>query len=1178
MLCQSDFHCSGVFKQLRQNNPRIADFLSLFFCIRRSWRKSRKYKQELVGGKVNWNMKGKENYLQGSSLTVKQRVLTPSEKLKKRIEKDIIAKKYIGDIHIDDDEYEIIKSEFRAKYRQLVDSYSHKLIDLLFVVALVQIGIRFYDGKYWLHVARELGQENLPTNQQTWIGNAFLDTVSKYHLIALPSHEKVSNILMHGFVSNHYANNFFDFLFEYYRIDLERDIENNNAENMNRLIDAMVKNDNTNRTYLIVQQTSDAIKHNRRGANIRIRRLLRLIDKCFWNQSTVVNGRNRLTSLFNKWRKESENLQHEYSLICDNMKEKKGKRSFSSPYLNCDYNTAEVSLILPSQLIKIDVESEEIELKWEIIIGEEAVTIPLNNFSQVITGYKTERATFKLNRLQVLQNMSFQLFNGQQKLRTFKEIPIDCVRFFDLDGDFLNPESLPNSTVYAFSNKESTFQSKSISYIEKFDEVHLTIFEFELGDILLLPDGNILSVGNKLVEGLLQRGLAKRAYVLCDNEKIDIFRETPSIVVKMLPTRVNGTLICVNENRFRLSDMPYLDFPLNDRSGESAYILDMSQYNCETDGVYSIVIDVPNDRTDRHWKYCVLSDFRPKFEDCPYIFKSKGTIVFAENFRVTPKSYMDKNEGENSFNFNIIPNDTHIGFTTITDKNESIDICIEIPALHWKFDNAEWEIEKPNELWHSHFPTIISLQYPEDSLKLCMNEELDSEKEESRSVEYTKSKSTGQFVCDVTRFHSWFNGDHASEIVYIKLGDGKIPFIDVITKSRLISCLITGDFENNILHGTFNIIGQAEYFVDVEVNGKVLVEKQLIIDDMIVVPMQLESGTYKVSIFETENDEAGFDDSTFNLLGEYKRELINPYNLSGKTIEICHITKGEKNHKISLGCSYFVKDLSFSGPDSRCYYGKLIAEGDAGKILATIPVRVDFFDKTRLQLAFVEFIDDDEPTSFLYDNQKKIIVKNELEGLSRSVRYRRYEDIYRDGYQYIVEFVNNNSMKNFNNSDSFSQDRIAYSAPSRAISYKNYDNQWEKEKNEMDEKSIVDNEQKPASESLLCADYYKEPAKNVGQENDNVALFCLPDKQLSDISNDESCAEDFEQSTLAIKVSETGLSPLVFNCLQKAGISELRHLDGIIKKNGIKGLNNINKLNSRMKEEVVSLLREYRII
>ena len=118
-----------------------------------------------MGGKVNWNMKGKENYLPGSSLTVKQRVLTPSEKLKKRIEKDIIVKKYIGDIHIDDDEYEIIKSEFRAKYRQLVDSYSHKLIDLLFVVALVQIGIRFYDGKYWLHVARELGQENLPTNR-----------------------------------------------------------------------------------------------------------------------------------------------------------------------------------------------------------------------------------------------------------------------------------------------------------------------------------------------------------------------------------------------------------------------------------------------------------------------------------------------------------------------------------------------------------------------------------------------------------------------------------------------------------------------------------------------------------------------------------------------------------------------------------------------------------------------------------------------------------------------------------------------------------------------------------------------------------------------------------------------------------------------------------------------------
>ena len=1137
-----------------------------------------------MGDKVKRNMKGKENSQffkakgensLGSSLAIKQRVLSPVEKLHKRLEKDVIVKKYLGDIHIDNDEYEIIKSEFRAKYRQLIHSYSHKLIDLVFAVALVQIGIRFYDGKYWTHVARELGIANLPTNQQTWIGNAFLDTIINYQLIALPFQEKVNNILMHGFVSNHYANNFFDFLFEYYRIDLERDIENNNSENMNRLIDAMVKNDNTNRTYLIVRQTSDAIHNNRRGANVRIRRLLRLIDKCFWDQNLVINGRNRLTALFNKWRNESESLENEYRMVCDNMKGRKGKRSFSTPYLKCDFNSAEVNLVLPSQLIKLDVESDEKELNWRIIVGDELIVIPLNSCIQVITGYKTESISCALNNVQVLQSMSFQLHNGHKKLRNFKDLPADCVRFFDLDGDLLKSESLPNSTVYAFSGRDSVFHSRALLYVEKFTDINLTVFEFETGDILMLPDGNILSIGNKIAEGLLQRGLIKGAYALHDNEKIQLFREAPSIIVKMLPNKLNGTLICVNANRFRLSDMPYLEFPLNDRTGENVYALDMSQYGYEGNGIYSISIDVPNDRSDRQWKYCILSNLDYKFEDGPYVFKSKGTIVFDEKICLTPKECMEKNEGENSFNFNIFPNEAHIGFKTVTKKNEDVDLYIEIPALHWKFDNTDWEIEKPNEVWHSNFPTIISIKYPDDMLKLCMNEELDSEREESRSIEYSKNKTVGYFICDVTRFKSWFCGEQSSETVYVKLNGNKIPFIDVITKSRLLSCLITGDFENNILNGVFNIIGQANYFVDVEVNGKTLVEKQVISDDMIAVPLQLESGIYRIAVFEAETDESGFDESVFNLLGEYSRELINPYNLSGKTIEIRHITKGEKNHKLPLSCIYYVKELSFADTASQYYYGKLIAEGDAGKILATIPVKVDFIDPKRLRVAYIEFMDDGEPTSFLYDNQRKIIVKNELDGLSRSVRYRRYEDIYRDDYRFVIEFVSISTLYACNSTE-LSTHKISSFSPvtPKAV----YDNQWSSDKAESEKSLLVGTNLNKRNGLHTLTDNKTEPENMIGQENEIVNLQDRIDNPINDTSNNGSGTEDFEQSALAIKVSETRLTPLVYNCLQKAGILELRHLDKLIKQKGIKGLNNVNKLNARMKEEVVSVLREYGII
>ena len=142
----------------------------------------------------------------------RRKVLTPIEKLYKRIEKEVVTKKYLGDIYIDDSEYEIIKTEFRAKYHLIINSYSHKLTDLIVAVALLQIGIRFYDGKYWTHVARELEIDNLPVNQQTWLGNVFVDTLAKYQKLSLTHHEKVNNILMHGFVSNYFAHSFFDFL------------------------------------------------------------------------------------------------------------------------------------------------------------------------------------------------------------------------------------------------------------------------------------------------------------------------------------------------------------------------------------------------------------------------------------------------------------------------------------------------------------------------------------------------------------------------------------------------------------------------------------------------------------------------------------------------------------------------------------------------------------------------------------------------------------------------------------------------------------------------------------------------------------------------------------------------------------------------------------------------------
>ena len=82
-----------------------------------------------------------------------KRAKTPEQKLFKRIDREINRFKYIGDISINDDEYDIL---IRYLKRTLSDfsGLRRRHDDSLLAVALVQIGIREYNGRFWPHVSR----------------------------------------------------------------------------------------------------------------------------------------------------------------------------------------------------------------------------------------------------------------------------------------------------------------------------------------------------------------------------------------------------------------------------------------------------------------------------------------------------------------------------------------------------------------------------------------------------------------------------------------------------------------------------------------------------------------------------------------------------------------------------------------------------------------------------------------------------------------------------------------------------------------------------------------------------------------------------------------------------------------------------------------------------------------
>jgi len=944
-----------------------------------------------------------------------KRQLTPFEKLKKRIEKQFPVKKFISDILISDEEYVILEKYFLMKYKMLVNSASHKLIDPMFACAIVQLGVRYYAaGNFWGNIADALGINRINANQQSWIRESFNNTLKKYDKLTIPGDDSINNILMHCFVADYYANDFFEFLFAYYRIDLERDIERNDTVTMNSLIKTMLREDNTGRSYFLVKHTADAVRTNTRGCKIRVRRFLRLIDKCFWERIDLYGSPHRLTGLLNSWMGTSKNFELLVNEYNAGGQAAGGKRNFSSPYIRCDFKASRFELVLPSQLINHEYNNN---VHWDVFVNDIHHILINDLYEEAVTGKKTEIKRLEINPEELFSEFNIKLFCDDYKIRTFK-IPRDCIRFFDNTGSNIRTDTLPCGEVYSYTNAYDLIMSKALIDSEKKGSLLMSYFNFQVGDIVRLPDGKPVSVGKRLEEGLTQRGIVQDVTVVVNEKNIPIYKSEPVVFIKIPRTRVTGTVIKVNNSIYKIFDKETLEVRItevdfNDRSGDIGYIFDLKDFNCKANGIYSVIIDVPNDRTNRAWDFALIKDMEYEFEDSPYIFKNKGTISFNDKIKIKEihQSYT-KVPFENKYNFLIIPGNKYLSCSIDVGK-EILKVDFEMPVLHWRFNDGDWEIEKPSELWYSDFPTKISFIYPEDKIRLRTDDRIECEGKDETYINYLKSKSKGIFDCDVTRFKSWFNRDYLKQTIYFENSSSRIPFFDVITRSHVVSNIIRGDFNNNVIIGEFDIIGQANYYADIEYDGVKISEKTLLKNGVFRVPSNLHNGEYKISLYEAEEDDTGFGEENYLLLGEYFCDLINPNNLEGKSLLLKNIRKGdESSFYLPLKNCYRVENLIPLDEEFHLYTGKMIVEDYYGKLLDSYPVNMEFYDFNKIKFAYVTFTSYGENLEFLYDNVNQTIVKEEKKGLPPAVKYRRYEPMYPEDYVYLVSFVSGSRNQN----------------------------------------------------------------------------------------------------------------------------------------------------------------------
>lgn len=350
------------------------------------------------------------------------------------------------------------------------------------------------------------------------------------------------------------------------------------------------------------------------------------------------------------------------------------------------------------------------------------------------------------------------------------------------------------------------------------------------------------------------------------------------------------------------------------------------------------------------------------------------------------------------YNFEISSERRQIAFSV-----NNILLNIIIPQFEYSFDGNTWYTQKHTEIWYTELPWKIWVRTPGNQVSFEMENRAFSEEELKESFE--KKKGEDIIACDMTRFRSWINRDLLRNKLYVTILEKTVSFLDIIAKSYVIQALPEADFKRRQIIVKADIIGKAEYYIDLSYEHELIAEKQLFQAGKAVINTPIRSGKYTIEVFEKEDDEFGFDEFVFNSIAKVETKIVNTKDLTGKSIELLAITKDEQAiFKMQFNHTYIIKDLVSVDREGYSYTGSLV-ERQKGK--SSIKVLLDIMDLDSLRYALVRWIDKDygDEMEFLYDHYEKTLVREEKEGLRSAERYRRYECIFTDDYLYEIRIL-----------------------------------------------------------------------------------------------------------------------------------------------------------------------------
>ncbi len=934
-------------------------------------------------------------------------------RLSKRINREITRKKYISDIRITDTEYEMLRGYLHYAVK-LLNKTGAAPDEAVFVTAITNVAIRVYDGNLWGNFFKEIGLKQTQTLQGT-IGTKYVEILDRKGLLKDEEGRFFQSVLMHCFVSNNFANAYFEFLFNFYRIDLDRDLDRLDTETMRALMDSICSEENVGRTHMLVQHIGQAMAANRRGATIRIRNHMKLLDRFFWDDSFEINTTHRLNSMMQNWARSSKEVIGEMEAFSTGRR--RGRKRFASPYIAYDEESMSCVLTIPSQSIK-RFEADEIYWKVSGIINEELGV----DLAESVIGYKVIESSWDIPMEKALDSMQLELMTSEGEVIKKFQIRSADVRFFDSEGYPVNSKGIKVGEVVSISREDAPVRSSALYETQVIDGMLLSSFHFEFEDILHLPDGHVVIVGKpEITNSIAGKGRIEGAICHFDDREYDLYGKLPYLVLRMKADKFPGTAVMINGKRYRLSDLDFEPFSLDDRTDDKGYYIDLSNYLEQRNDVYRIAVDIPGGSSP-HWEFVYIEGFELDFDEAPYVFEPRGTVAFPEHITIKRiEEGCEREPGINGYKFVIREVGRTLDFVTEIGSKD-IDISIPVPAFFIKDEKGEWNSDMPVPIWHADLPDVIDLAVPHHKITLYMDDVFTESVDSERKEEYRRNIGDDHIVCDITRFKSYLSGDDFAKKLKMRFGDVDTNLLTIIVHSKVVSLQILGDFDANDIIVNADISGKADYYVDIRKDGEVVAEKIQLINGSARLHHEIRNGIYEVEAFELVEDDSGFGGEDYYSIGVYEQEMINPYDMTDRSFGIIQIEdKNNPQFVLPLRFNYHVLDLKKTN-DNHTYNGMMIVRKRffKGSEIAALPVSVRFEDLNKPNYVWISFVDEyGDDTDFLYDTRRQGILQEENMYLKPMVCYRRYTFLDSEEHIYHIDFNQEHYSSDYDKLDEF---------------------------------------------------------------------------------------------------------------------------------------------------------------